>query len=99
MRNRLIYRSFVPNRSKVVLKYSMKIGTKWTNDSDSRYESTGVNVKIETPGEMFNVIEVTYARGENESKPYYAKDIGFVKRINGYVQDEFLKVKYMKEDF
>lgn len=86
-----------PNREKIILKGPLKVGTKWTDDTDRKYEITGVNIKVETPAGAFHAIEVLAASGKFETKYYYVKNIGLVKSIYSG-KDELLKIQYLKEE-
>jgi hypothetical protein len=70
------------------------VGTQWTDNSDGKYEITGINIGVKTPVGTFSTVEVTLLRGGSEVKMYYGKDLGLVKRIiKGYSEDELIKVE------
>lgn len=84
-----------PNVDEIILKSPLVVGTQWTDNSDGKYEITGVNVGVRTPVGMFSTVEVMSLKGGSEVKMYYAKGLGLVKRtIKEYGEDELIKVEY-----
>ncbi|WP_105620075.1 hypothetical protein [Vallitalea okinawensis] len=87
-----------PNKSKIILKAPLKVGTKWTDDTGGKFEITGINVKVKTPVGIFYAIEVSFTRDDFEVKRYYVKGVGLVKSIiKEYGEDELIEIKYIKE--
>jgi hypothetical protein len=83
-----------PNDDKIILKSPLEVGTKWTDkdDADSKYEITGINVGVKTPAGTFDAVEVTFFRGEFQTKSYYVKGLGLVKR-SGYSEEVLIKIE------
>lgn len=87
----------VPNTDEIILKAPLKLGTKWVSSRGGSYEITGVNVKVFTSVGMFYAVEVTYKDDEFQSRDYYVKNLGLIKRsIKGHGHDNLLKIKYSK---
>jgi hypothetical protein len=83
-----------PNVDEIILKSPLEVGTQWTDNSDGKYEITGINVGVKTPVGTFSTVEVTLLRGGSEVKMYYAKDFGLVKRtIKDYSEDELIRIE------
>lgn len=83
-----------PNVDEIILKSPLEVGTQWTDNSDGKYEITGINIGVKTPVDTFSTVEVTLLRGGSEVKMYYGKDLGLVKKIiKGYSEDELIKVE------
>jgi hypothetical protein len=86
--------SLKANTSDVILKAPLEVGAKWSDDTDMKYEITGINVEVVTPAGKFSAVEVTEIRDSFEVKRYYAKDLGLVKTsIKGYGEDELIKIE------
>lgn len=82
------------NSNDIILKAPLVVGTKWDNNSDGKYEITGVNVKVQTPAGTFYTVEVTYTNGEFVSIHNYAKDLGLVKSsVKGYSDSLLAKIE------
>lgn len=82
------------NVDEIILKSPLVVGTQWTDNSDGKYEITGINVEVKTPVGTFPTVEVTLLRGGLEVKMYYAKDFGLVKRtIKDYSEDELIRIE------
>lgn len=82
------------NVDEIILKSPLKVGTKWADNSEGKYEITGINVEVKTPVGSFPTVEVTLLRGGLEIKMYYAKELGLLKRtIKGHGIDELIKVE------
>jgi hypothetical protein len=84
-----------PNDDKIILKAPLEVGTKWNDkdDSDSKYEITGINVEVKTPAGTFTAVEVTFLRGDIQTKSYYVKDLGLVKTSTIGNESELIKVE------
>jgi uncharacterized ubiquitin-like protein YukD len=83
-----------PNVDEIILKSPLEVGTQWTDNSDGKYEITGINIGVKTPVDTFSTVEVTLLKGGSEVKMYYGKDLGLVEKIiKGYREDELIKVE------
>ncbi|QUH26605.1 hypothetical protein [Serpentinicella alkaliphila] len=84
-----------PNRDHITLKAPLTVGTRWTSNTAGINEITGVNVKVFTLVGVFYAVEVTHKDNKYESKSYFAKKIGLIKRTRkGYESDNLIKLKY-----
>lgn len=83
-----------PNDDRIILKSPLEVGTKWNDkdDANSKYEITGVNVEVKTPAGTFAAVEVTFFRGDFQTKNYYVKDLGLVKSSTIGSESELIKV-------
>ena len=84
-----------PKDDDIILKAPLTVGTKWTSSTGGSNEITGVNVKVFTRVGMFYAVEVTHKDNEYESKSYFVKNVGLVRRsYKGYGRDNLIKLKY-----
>ena len=84
-----------PNTDYIILKAPLTVGTKWTSNTGGINEITGVNIKILTRAGVFYTVEVTHKDNEYESKSYFAKNVGLIKRTHrGYGSDNLVKLTY-----
>lgn len=65
----------------VIIKEPIKVGTEWTLKDGSKRAITAVDMDLSTPYGSMKALEVTTTYPESIVKEYYAKDIGFVKRV------------------
>lgn len=81
----------------IILKDPIQKGTSWTLAEGGNRTITGVEVPITTPLGEYTTIEVTTitGKGQGETREYFAKDIGLVKRE--FKQDDFQVVSQLSK--
>ena len=70
----------------IILMDPISKGTSWTTSENESRIITDVEVEISTPIGTFDTVEVTTKGDYANTKEYYAKEVGLVKRI--YIQDD-----------
>ena len=71
----------------IILKDPVKKGTTWALPEGGNRTITDVEVSVSTPIGNYDTIEVTTSGNDGETKEYYAKDLGLVKRE--FIQEGF----------
>ncbi|HHV13818.1 MAG TPA: GerMN domain-containing protein [Clostridiales bacterium] len=80
-RDNLMLSTVSEDPAEILLMEPLVQGTQWTlPDGRKRYISA-VDVEVTTPSGSYKAIEVTTENGDNQSKDYYAPQVGLVKSV------------------
>jgi hypothetical protein len=85
-----------PNKSELILKEPLEVGTSWNNEDGYKSEITGKDVAINVLDKSYNALEVTKTNDKGKfQKEYYVKGIGLVARI---YKDGNFEIKTLLKD-
>lgn len=69
------------NYDEILIKEPISVGTQWTLKDGSKRSITALDKNVETSLGKYKALEITTISPDSKVVEYYAKDVGFIKRV------------------